>query len=203
MLLALTGYETALLVVAVSFIVFALIMALVVPRVAPGVPREAARDLPGGLRRLLRRAADRSARPRGGGGGRRAGARGDDDGRRDDRAHHDRNDRHRNDRHRDDGHRDDDHRADPAREGDPVAGKEIFLGASGCAGCHTLADAGSTGTIGPNLDALKPSYDTVVAQVTNGGGGMPAFGDTLTEKQIQDVAAYVSSRHAGLTAEPR
>jgi cytochrome c6 len=77
--------------------------------------------------------------------------------------------------------------------GDPVAGKEVFLGESGCSGCHTLADAGSTGTIGPNLDALKPSYDQVVLQVTNGGAVMPPFGDKLTEQQIQDVAAYVSS----------
>ena len=35
-------------------------------------------------------------------------------------------------------------------------GKAIFKGA-GCAGCHTLAAAGATGTIGPNLDQLKPS----------------------------------------------
>ena len=77
--------------------------------------------------------------------------------------------------------------------GDAVAGKEVFLGESGCSGCHTLADAGSTGTIGPNLDAVKPSYDKVVSQVTNGGGVMPPFGDKLTEQQIQDVAAYVSS----------
>ncbi len=77
--------------------------------------------------------------------------------------------------------------------GNAVAGKEVFLGESGCSGCHTLADAGSTGTIGPNLDAVKPSSGKVVSQVTNGGGGMPAFGDKLTEQQIQDVAAYVSS----------
>jgi mono/diheme cytochrome c family protein len=82
-------------------------------------------------------------------------------------------------------------------QGDPVAGKEVFLGTSGCAGCHTLADAGSTGTIGPNLDDLKPSHDAVVAQVTNGGGGMPAFGDSLSEEQIQDVAAYVTSATQG------
>jgi mono/diheme cytochrome c family protein len=82
-------------------------------------------------------------------------------------------------------------------QGDPVAGKEVFLGTSGCAGCHTLADAGSTGTIGPNLDDLKPSHDAVVAQVTKGGGGMPAFGDSLSEEQIQDVAAYVSSATQG------
>jgi mono/diheme cytochrome c family protein len=77
-------------------------------------------------------------------------------------------------------------------EGDPVAGKEVFLGAAGCGTCHTLADAGTTGTIGPDLDSLAPSFDAVAQKVTTGGGGMPAFEDTLTEQQIDDVAAYVS-----------
>jgi mono/diheme cytochrome c family protein len=77
-------------------------------------------------------------------------------------------------------------------EGDAAAGKEVFLGA-GCASCHTLADAGATGTIGPNLDATQPSHDLVVDRVTNGFGGMPSFADQLSEQQIQDVAAYVSS----------
>ncbi len=81
----------------------------------------------------------------------------------------------------------------PPAEGDPVAGKEVFLGASGCTGCHTLSDAGATGAVGPNLDATQPPYDLVVERVTNGQGGMPAFGDKLTPEQIQDVAAYVSS----------
>ena len=76
-------------------------------------------------------------------------------------------------------------------EGDPAAGKEVFV--ANCGSCHTLADAGTTGTIGPDLDALAPPYDTVVTQVTNGGGGMPPFKDTLSQQQIQDVAAYVSS----------
>jgi mono/diheme cytochrome c family protein len=77
-------------------------------------------------------------------------------------------------------------------EGDPAAGKEVFLGAGGCGACHTLADAGASGTIGPDLDSLQPSYEAAHEQVTNGGGGMPAFKDTLTEQQINDVAAYVS-----------
>ena len=64
---------------------------------------------------------------------------------------------------------------------------------STCATCHTLAAAGSTGTVGPNLDQLKPSDALVVHQVTNGGGGMPAFGSTLSKTQIQSVAKYVST----------
>ena len=62
-----------------------------------------------------------------------------------------------------------------------------------CGSCHTLSDAGTTGTIGPNLDTLKPPQDVVEEQVTNGGGAMPPFAGTLTEQQITDVAAYVSA----------
>lgn len=78
----------------------------------------------------------------------------------------------------------------PAVKGDPTAGKAVFASA-GCSSCHTLKAAGSTGTVGPNLDQLKPAEDTVVHQVEVGGGPMPAFKDTLTAKQIQDVAAFV------------
>ena len=77
-------------------------------------------------------------------------------------------------------------------EGDAAAGKEVFVGDGGCGSCHTLADAGTTGTIGPDLDSLQPSFEAAHEQVTNGGGGMPAFKDSLTEQQINDVAAYVS-----------
>jgi mono/diheme cytochrome c family protein len=71
-------------------------------------------------------------------------------------------------------------------------GAAIFKGA-GCAGCHTLAAAGATGTIGPNLDQLKPALAIVVHQVTVGGGVMPAFKGKLTTAQIQAVAQYVAS----------
>ena len=77
-------------------------------------------------------------------------------------------------------------------KGDAAAGKEVFASA-GCVSCHTLADAGSTGAVGPNLDDAKPSSDLVVDRVTNGKGVMPPFAEQLTEQQIQDVAAYVSS----------
>ena len=71
-------------------------------------------------------------------------------------------------------------------------GAAIFK-SSGCAGCHTLAAAGATGTVGPNLDQLMPPMAVVVKQVTNGGGVMPAFKDTLSVAQINAVAKYVSS----------
>jgi cytochrome c6 len=76
--------------------------------------------------------------------------------------------------------------------GDAAAGKAVFTSA-GCTSCHTLKDAGSTGTVGPNLDQLKPTFARVKRQVENGGGPMPAFKATLSAKQIDDVSAYVSS----------
>jgi mono/diheme cytochrome c family protein len=86
---------------------------------------------------------------------------------------------------------------EPTAEGDPVAGKEVFLGASACGGCHTLADAGSGGAVGPNFDESMPSYELALDRVTNGQGGMPSFSGSLTEQQIADVAAYVSSAGGG------
>jgi len=73
----------------------------------------------------------------------------------------------------------------------PTDGKSIFT--ANCGSCHTLADAGTTGTVGPNLDAAKPTKDKVATQVANGGGAMPAFKDSLDPKQIDAVADYVSS----------
>lgn len=179
MLLALTGYETALLAVASVFIAFALVCALVIPRSRPGFPGRQlgifimicallfAAQFTAVLVLAEVGGADEPAKE--------AASPGETT-------------------------------PTPAptettaaettgseAAGDPVAGKAVFIGSAGCSGCHTLADAGATGTIGPNLDAIKPSSEQVVAQVTAGGGGMPAFGDTLTEQQIQDVAAYVSS----------
>jgi mono/diheme cytochrome c family protein len=80
--------------------------------------------------------------------------------------------------------------------GDPTSGKTIF---SNCTGCHTLAAAGASGTAGPNLDQLKPSFETVATQVWNGGGIMPAYGKSgqFTPQQVADVAAYVVQSTGG------
>ena len=75
--------------------------------------------------------------------------------------------------------------------GHAANGKAVFASA-GCGSCHTYSKAGSSGSIGPNLDDLAPSFDTVVRQVTNGGGAMPPFKDQLSEQEIRDVAAFVS-----------
>jgi len=84
----------------------------------------------------------------------------------------------------------------PAASGDVAAGRTVFAEA-GCGSCHTLADTGATGTIGPNLDAVAPSAERVVERVTNGAGAMPAFRGRLTGRQIADVAAYVAATAGG------
>ena len=170
MLLALTGYEIALAIVALAFIVFALVAALVIPRSRPGFPGNrlglflaicgvffvaqmtavlvlaeiGEADEP--IEEEVAPSTEEPGTP-----------------------------------------------APTEAAGDPAAGKEVFLGTAGCASCHTLSDAGTSGAIGPNLDATKPSSELVVDRVTNGLGGMPSFSETLSEEQIQDVAAYVSS----------
>ena len=81
-------------------------------------------------------------------------------------------------------------------KGDPSAGKAIFLKA-GCTGCHTLADAHATGTVGPNLDQAKPAASLVFLRVTQGAGAMPSFKGQLSQKQIGDVIAYVVKASGG------
>jgi mono/diheme cytochrome c family protein len=180
-LLALTGYQAALLVAAACFILFALVAALVIPRARPSFPGKhlgvfltvCALFFVAQISAVLVLAEIGEA---------------------------------------DEPAKEETSTAEPGppptetqttetqptqAEGDPAAGKEIFVGSAGCSGCHTLADAQATGTVGPNLDQLKPSYDAAVAQVTNGGGGMPPFKGTLTEQQIKDVAAYVSTATQG------
>jgi cytochrome c6 len=159
-LLALTEYEILLVVVAAVFIVFALVVALVIPRSRPSFPGNRL-GLFLGVCALLFVAQMGAVLAL-----------------------------------VEFGHAESDEapiEEEEAAAGDAVAGKEVFLGSAGCGSCHTLADAGTTGAIGPNLDATQPSYELVVDRVTNGLGGMPSFADQLSEEQIDDVAAYVSS----------
>ncbi len=66
-----------------------------------------------------------------------------------------------------------------------------------CGSCHTMAAAGTTGTVGPNLDDLKPSLQAAIEQITNGGGGMPPFKGQLTDAQIKALAQYVVDSTSG------
>jgi mono/diheme cytochrome c family protein len=81
-------------------------------------------------------------------------------------------------------------------KGEPTAGKAVF-GQAGCASCHTLAAAGSSGTVGPNLDQAKPDYKLATTRVTFGKGVMPAFKGQLSDQQIADVAAFVVKSTGG------
>lgn len=90
-----------------------------------------------------------------------------------------------------------------------AAGKKVFVDSGGCGACHTLADAGSTGTVGPKLDnvaadaqkagqALEAYIKTSIvdpnAYVVPGfpkGVMPPDFNTTLTAQQIADVVAYI------------
>ncbi|MEX2210588.1 MAG: cytochrome c [Gaiellaceae bacterium] len=91
--------------------------------------------------------------------------------------------------------------SDPVPQGDPIAGRDAFLLGTdpACGDCHTLADAGTTATVGPNLDELKPTFDQVVQAVQTGPGAMPEFpevGGTF----LDNLAAYVSTA-AGQSAD--
>ncbi len=74
--------------------------------------------------------------------------------------------------------------------GDPAAGKLVFK-SKGCTACHTLKDAGATGTVGPDLNVTKPTLGRAIDRLLNGKGAMPPFKGVLSTKQIADVAAYV------------
>ncbi len=76
--------------------------------------------------------------------------------------------------------------------GDDVDGAAVFAEA-GCGDCHAFEPAGSSGTVGPPLDGIDLSKAEIATQVRNGGGGMPAFGDRLSDEEIDAVADYVES----------
>ncbi len=83
----------------------------------------------------------------------------------------------------------------PAAAGDAAAGKAVF--SANCGACHTLADAGAAGTVGPDLDQSKPDAALVADRVANGKGAMPPFAGQLSDADIANVAAYVSSVAGG------
>ncbi len=100
----------------------------------------------------------------------------------------------------------------------PAAGKAVFTGSAGCSTCHTLAAAGATGTVGPNLDVrlksdcsnpasqkirgttLKQCIDTAITKPSaylppgyRAGIMPPNFSHTLTTTQIQALVNFLSS----------
>ncbi len=70
-----------------------------------------------------------------------------------------------------------------------ASAKQVFTG--NCGGCHTLADAGTSATVGPNLDETQMTRQEAIVQIRDGGGGMPPFKDQLTDEQISSLAEYI------------
>ena len=93
-----------------------------------------------------------------------------------------------------------DRQDEPATAGptpaDTARGEQVFA-AAGCGACHTLADAGAKATVGPDLDAARPSAALVADRVRNGQGAMPSFASQLSDDEIAAVAAYVAGAAAG------
>ncbi|WEK48160.1 MAG: cytochrome c [Candidatus Andeanibacterium colombiense] len=88
--------------------------------------------------------------------------------------------------------------ADAATKAKPKAaaaspGRKLFQDWS-CGSCHTLKDAGGSGHVGPQLDGAKLSKAFVTGRITNGQGAMPSFGGSLTPKEIDALATYVSAQ---------
>jgi mono/diheme cytochrome c family protein len=97
--------------------------------------------------------------------------------------------------------------------GDPSKGKQLF--GQNCASCHTLADAKSTGTVGPNLDdafssdkaqgfSLQTMTDVVRGQIAYADPLGPMKPNLVTGSDADDVSVYIAkcsgNAHCGITA---
>ena len=92
-----------------------------------------------------------------------------------------------------------------APQGDPAAGKQLFA-AQGCNSCHTFAAAGSSGTVGPDLDKALQGKDAAFVRESIvdpnkeiASGYQPSimpgtFGQALTPKQIDDLVAFLTQK---------
>ncbi|NYT62339.1 cytochrome c [Alcaligenaceae bacterium] len=78
-------------------------------------------------------------------------------------------------------------------------GKALFKSGAvpACAICHTMEDAEASGTIGPDLDELKPDFEQVKKMMKEGAGAMPSFAATLDDKAMDAIAAYVVHATSG------
>jgi len=73
-------------------------------------------------------------------------------------------------------------------------GRQVFLEAEpSCAICHTLADAGAEGAVGPSLDQLRPAKEKVRQALESGPGAMPVYSESLSDDEIEAVAEYVAA----------
>jgi mono/diheme cytochrome c family protein len=81
--------------------------------------------------------------------------------------------------------------AEDAKTSDLISvGRDLFNGNS-CSACHTLSDAGATGSVGPNLDNPNLTRDAIVGRIEMGGGPMPSFSGQMSEADIGKLADYI------------
>jgi mono/diheme cytochrome c family protein len=73
-----------------------------------------------------------------------------------------------------------------------VDGKAVFTDT--CGSCHTLSAAGTSGSVGPNLDDVSLDASAIEGIIRDGRGGMPALGDKLSDDEISAVAAFVAGK---------
>jgi cytochrome c oxidase subunit 2 len=95
--------------------------------------------------------------------------------------------------------------AAPSKAQLAALGKQTFTGQGGCGACHTLADAGTTGTAGPNLGVVLKGKDATFirtsivnpnAFITPGyqANVMPqSFGQSLSPQQLDGLVAYLAT----------
>ena len=91
-----------------------------------------------------------------------------------------------------------------AEKGDPAAGKTVFAD-SGCGGCHAFQPAGTSATVGPNLDEALQGKDAAFIEesitdpnkeVASGFAPnvMPQnYGSQLEQQQVADLVAFLQS----------
>jgi mono/diheme cytochrome c family protein len=80
--------------------------------------------------------------------------------------------------------------------GDAAAGRQTFEDA-GCGDCHRFAAADAGGSFAPNLDDSDVSFAEAYEQIRDGGGGMPSFGDELSDRELANVAQFVVDERRG------
>ncbi len=80
-------------------------------------------------------------------------------------------------------------------------GAELFA-THGCAHCHGVD--GSNGEIGPDLQQLRKRMTTeqVFKQIHDGSKDMPAFADSLSTPQIDDLVAYLRTKRKHIIPPP-
>jgi len=95
--------------------------------------------------------------------------------------------------------------------GNPAQGKSVFA-SNGCGACHTFKPAGSSGSVGPNLDSAPaldakkdnmplPAFirESIVSPNTYISPGYPKsvmpqnFGSTLTKTQLAELVAFIAA----------